>query len=51
MTDRAGHPDLARARLEDYLIDLIALQPYPVSTETIALEDYVITLVVGGTEE
>ena len=51
VTDRAGHPDLARARLEDYLIDLIALQPYPVSTETIALEDYVITLVVGGTEE
>ena len=32
-------------------VDLVGVEPYPVSTETIALEDYVITLVVTGTEE
>ena len=51
VTSRAGHGDLARSDFGDYRIDLIAVEPYPVSTETIALEDYGITLVVTGTEE
>ena len=51
VTSRAGHGDLARAGLGDYLIDLIAVEPYPVSTETIGLEDYVITLVASKTED
>ena len=51
VTSRAGHGDLARAGLGDYTIELIAVEPYPVSTERIELEDYLITLVVTRTEE
>ena len=51
VTSRADHDDLARADLGNYLLDLIAVEPYPVSTETIGLEDYVITLVVSKTED
>ena len=51
VTSRAGHGDLARAGLGDYTIELIAVEPYPVSTERIELEDYLITLVVTSTEE
>ena len=39
VTSRAGHVDLARSRFGDYTIDLIAVDPYPVSTERIALDD------------
>ena len=51
VTSRADHDDLARTDLGNYLLDLIAVEPYPVSTETIGLEDYVITLVVSKTED
>lgn len=48
---RAGHGDLARSRFGEYTIHLTAVDPYPVSTDRIALDDYVITLVVTRTEE
>ena len=51
VTSRAGQADLARSGFGDYTIDLIAVEPYPVSTQTIDLEDYVITLVVTRAEE
>ena len=51
VTSRAGYADLARSGFGDYTIHLIAVDPYPVSTQPIALEDYVITLVVTGREE
>ena len=51
VTSRAGHVDLDRSRFGDYTIDLIAVDPYPVSTARIDLENYVITLDVTRTEE
>lgn len=45
LTGRAGE-ELATATFDGYSVRLVQADPYPVSTETIELSDYIITLVV-----
>lgn len=48
LTSRAGQDELAVADFDGYTIRLIAVEPYPVSTEAIVLSNYTATLVVSS---
>jgi hypothetical protein len=47
LTLQPGAPDSATASLDGYTITLVEVEPYPVSTEPISLNDYVATLRVS----
>lgn len=47
LTSRAGDKDLSTQTVDGYLIQVIDVNPYPVSTKQIPLSDYVVTLVVS----
>ena len=50
LISRAGQSELSRAVVDPYTIELVSVEPYPISTETIDLEDYRITLVANLAE-
>ena len=49
LTSGAGNGDLATKAFDGYSIELVKVDPYPISTEKIELSDYIITLVVTNT--
>ena len=47
LTSRAGDKNMATQTFDGYSIQVIEVNPYPVSTKQIPLSDYVVTLVVS----
>ena len=47
LTSRAGDKDLSTQTIDNYSIQVIEVEPYPVSTRQIPLSDYVVTLVIS----
>ena len=50
VTSREGHPDLAVASFDDYVITLTKLSPDKIAGETIELTDYEIELLISRKE-
>jgi hypothetical protein len=47
LTLGAGNPELAVKKVGDYIVEVIEVNPYPISTHTIALSEYIVTLKVS----
>jgi hypothetical protein len=47
LTSRAGINELAIKEFDEYVIELLVVDPYPISTKKIELEDYITTLNVS----
>jgi len=47
LTSRAGDKDLSTQTIDGFSIQVIDVNPYPISTKQIPLSDYVVTLVVS----
>jgi len=50
LTSRAGNKDLATQTVDKYSIQVMQVDPYPVSTRNISSSDYVVTLIVSDTK-
>jgi len=50
LTNRAGNKDLATQTVGKYFIQVMQVDPYPVSTRNISSSDYVVTLIVYDTK-
>ena len=47
LTSRAGDKSLSTQTVNDFTVQIIDVNPYPVSTKQISLSDYVVTLIVS----